>query len=201
MLNNPLDTLVNTQTDSTTGVRMADATTANTVVSSYKKYYRIYIRCMNNAMSSTDSTDLETLAGQCPFTHGSVVYSARALYNAINSKQRVFTYLCDADTVDSGGYREGQVIGGAGDDDNNEQSYTLSPNPNDGTFVLTQLLNDTNPIKMEITNTIGQTIYADECLFSNQKHQVTTKNIYPGLYVLKLVDSENRRFVFKFVVR
>ena len=92
----------------------------------------------------------------------------------------------------------------ASNDDESEsdiQTYLIAPNPNDGTFVLTQLLNDTNPVKMEITNTIGQTIYKDECLFSNQKYQVTTKTIYPGLYVLKLVDSENRRFVFKFVVR
>ena len=203
LLNSGLDTLVNTQTDSITGVKMADDITANGVVGSYKQYYQLYLNFLNNNLSGDDSLNIEILAGACPFTSGPVVYNARALYNILNGTQRVFSYTCDTTSIDtsSTGARKSKIASGSVVSDNSGQSYILLPNPNDGNFILHQVTADNQPVKIEVLNTIGQCVSKQEITFNTQDNGVNLGSIQKGLYVLKLVDSNGRKFIFKFVVQ
>ena len=51
----------------------------------------------------------------------------------------------------------------------------------------------------EIFNAIGVSVYKNNLLFSSGTDQIRLVNVVPGLYLLKLTDSEGRKFIFKFV--
>jgi hypothetical protein len=82
---------------------------------------------------------------------------------------------------------------------NSGQQYELYPNPTHGLISLQQMVADKNSVNAEIWNAIGVSIYKNDILFNNGTNQIRLANISPGLYLMKLTDSDGRRFIFKFV--
>jgi hypothetical protein len=80
------------------------------------------------------------------------------------------------------------------------QQYELFPNPNNGSMTLKQSVTDGEPVSVEITDIVGQSIYKDKLLFNGNLSNLQLGNIAPGMYLLQLTDSQNRTFNFKFVV-
>ena len=82
----------------------------------------------------------------------------------------------------------------------NSQAYSLFPNPNDGNFTISQIAPDLNTVKAEITDVIGRMVYTGDLIFENGNKSLHLENHSPGLYLLTLIDSENREFRYKFVI-
>jgi len=167
-------------------------------VGNYLSYYTIAANFTDSTMSSTDSSNLVALANMCPMTNGDAVYKARALYNIVYNDAAVWN---DDSLCGTGGDQPQQrmsptstipVVAA-------KQAYKLAPNPNDGHMGIVQTVADANPVRAEVCNAIGQTIQSTQLLFKEKQARVDVI-VMPGLYLLKLYDSEGRNYVLKFVV-
>ena len=206
----PLDSLADTDTNTTTGVRVADdtAAAANVIVSNYRQFYRLYIKYEDSTLTGADSTAIETMATLCPLTNGAVVYKARALYDIVFDTLRIFESNCSGeimaermahggDSMDGPTFvptAVGTMVGNAG------QKYLLFPNPNDGNFILQQAVIDNEPVEVEIWDVVGRSIYKEHLQFAEATSSIKVKNTLQGLYLLQITDSKGRMFKFKFVV-
>ena len=85
-------------------------------------------------------------------------------------------------------------------DKNGSQKYSLSPNPSDGNVTLKQLVPDVNPVKAQIWNDAGTSIYEGELHFAGGVTQFSVPNKIPGIYLLQLTDSKGMQFMLKFVI-
>jgi hypothetical protein len=198
------DDLNNNQVDTTTGVQMADDTTADNIVINYRQFYQLYINYADSALSGSDSAAIETMAKLCPITNGAVVYKARALYDIVFDTLRFFQSNCGDDVVfDSSAARHGAPQlsqGGSIVQVGSGEKYTLYPNPNDGTFILHQSVADDNPVQVEVWDAVGRTIFKEEVGFVNSSSYMAIKNVMPGLYLLQVTDNDGKKFKFKFAV-
>jgi hypothetical protein len=81
------------------------------------------------------------------------------------------------------------------------QQYALSPNPNNGSFKLMQASADGLPVRLEVLNTVGQSVYESQLVFVGRISKVSLVDVPPGIYLISLTDTEGRNFKFKFVVQ
>ncbi len=191
-----------TDEDEETGVSMTDHVDANNIVENYRRFYEVCVHYAEEAVTNADSVDIEAMAQKCPIVEGSVVFNARALYNILFDTVRIFESNCDtvwADTLsryqDTAGIRSMPVLGGL-----DGQQYKLHPNPNNGNFILQQLVADHDPVEIEIFDVVGRSIYKNVLTFSSATQNIGIPDKVPGLYVLNLRDSKGRSFKFKFVI-
>ncbi len=215
---NAVDDFANVSTDTTTGAIMVDSAIVeiDTIVKNYRNYYAMYIRYQLGTFSLADSADLDSLASACPVTNGAVVYRARALYNSIFHSLRIFdndcgsgAYVADSIITDSTVVRDSiiddstasRAIGNSIKYGNGAQAYELHPNPNNGNFMIHQYNGDGAAVAAEIYDAIGRVIYRSDLMFTNPEIPLNLQNATPGIYLLKLRDSQGRNFTFKFVVR
>jgi hypothetical protein len=75
------------------------------------------------------------------------------------------------------------------------------PNPNNGNFVLQQLLADDDLVKLEVWDELGRGLIAESVIFTANQYTVKAINLNPGVYLLKITDSRNNKYRIKFVVR
>jgi hypothetical protein len=203
-----LDADTTTATDTVTGVMMADGTLADAVVRNYYDFYNIYLNYLNGVMTHADSLNLIVLANLCPVRDGAIAYEARGLFRIVYDDPGFFNDNCSDSTSGGCDTCGGEGGGGAGRSvhhgSNNlvtsAQHYRLFPNPNEGTFVLQQQVDDTNPVSIEVMDAVGKVIYKDVQAFADNKMKLQLGSVSPGLYLLKLVDSHGKRYNFKFVV-
>ena len=80
------------------------------------------------------------------------------------------------------------------------QYYELYPNPTNGIVRLKQSIVDNAPVQAEIWNSTGARIFNEELHFGEGTVQLNIVNASQGMYMLKLIDSEGRRFILKFVI-
>ena len=81
------------------------------------------------------------------------------------------------------------------------QQYSLYPNPSDGNISLHQYAPDNGPVMAEIMNATGQKVYNGQLHFSEGVAKLSMGNVAPGLYLVKLIDSKQRTFMLKFVIK
>ncbi|MCW3120509.1 MAG: peptidase and matrixin and adamalysin, partial [Flavipsychrobacter sp.] len=199
LLGYDIDTLANTDTDAVTGVRVTDSVTADNIVMNYQKFYNIYIKYMEVAMSPEDSVNLLALAQLCPHIDGKVVYQARALYSFVFNDLNMFNddSCMGVDTMYVGEWKHGggsvtaQDIGG--------QGYKLHPNPNNGNITLQQLVSDTGIVRIEVYDVVGRSIYRNKRSFINKTTNLHLDNIVPGVYLLQIIGVDDKAYRFKFV--
>ena len=203
ILNNfSVDSMANVQNDTATGVQMADDTTADAIVVNYRQYYQLYINYQEGTLSSSDSTALTALANLCPITGGNVVFKARALYDIVYDTLVIFPDNCpDSVIYDSAAERMSHPTGVKAITDSKGQQYTLYPNPNDGNFILQQVLADDAPVQAEVWDVTGRVLYKDKLQFTDLNAKMRVVNAVPGMYLLQLTDSKGQIFRFKFVVQ
>jgi len=84
---------------------------------------------------------------------------------------------------------------------NGSQQYSLFPNPSNGNIILQQAIADELPVKAEIFNGVGLNINKDNLHFTGGVGQLHMINVTQGLYLIHLVDSKEREFIIKFVVK
>ena len=78
---------------------------------------------------------------------------------------------------------------------NDENAFTIFPNPNDGTFTIEANVKTqdfaSSESTIEIYNNLGQLIYSKE-INSNDgliNENIEIKNIIPGIYLVKLLNN------------
>jgi hypothetical protein len=203
MLGYNIDSMANIDTDAATGARLADNIGADNIVLNYQNFYGLYIKYVDTLLTGTDSLSILALAQLCPQRNGTVVYQARALYSFIYNDLSMFnddscldvdpTYIADrhSNPAHTGEGGITQV--------NSGQQYELYPNPSHGIISLLQSVADNLPVNAQIWNAVGEQVYKGDLLFNGGKDQIRLANVAPGVYLLKLTDSEGRRFIFKFV--
>ena len=165
------------------------------MVNNYLSYYTAYYDLMQDTLTSTDSANIISIANLCPNRDGFVVYKARALFNALFGTTIAPDDSCNF--TDSSAWRQAQ--NNNPQSINAVQSYNLRPNPNDGNITIVQKMEDSQPVKAEIYNAIGASVYKGQLQFDTQT-QIHLSNIAPGLYLLQLTDREGQKFNLKFIV-
>ena len=193
----PVDTLMNNDTDAETGVRVADDTAGNDIVHHYKRYYHLLIKYRRDTLTTADSAEVATLANMCPYVDGTVVYKARGLYNRIYPIRTFSDLGCEDSDPETPESRKSNT---SGSDVATEQGYMLYPNPSDGNIMLQQKVPDNNPVRAEVYNATGASVYKGVFQFSGGLTSFTMHNKIPGVYVLHLTDSNANEFILKFTI-
>ena len=205
VLNNySLDSMANSENDTTTGVQMADDTTADAIVLNYRQFYQLYINYVEGVMSASDTAAVTGLASMCPITGGNVVFKARALYDLLNDTLAIFPDNCPDSVIfdsSSAAERMAHVAGVKAITDGTGQQYILYPNPNDGNFILKQGVQDAAPVKAEMLDMTGRVLFSDNLYFAQLTTRMEMHNATPGIYLLQLTDSKGQMYRFKFVVQ
>jgi len=77
----------------------------------------------------------------------------------------------------------------------NNNSYSIYPNPNKGSFTIKGLVNGNTQVGIEVVNTLGQVIYNDMAPVQNGviEKQITLTDAATGIYYLRLQSSEEKR--------
>ena len=83
--------------------------------------------------------------------------------------------------------------------DINNQNYQLYPNPNNGSYELSQFILDVNPVNAAIYNEIGTLVTTIKIQFNGYTAKVQPVNLPPGLYLIRLTNSQNHSFNYKFI--
>ena len=141
------------------------------------------------------------LASLCPYLNGNVVYQARAFYRILfEDDGMVFNDLCGYDNGDDNeGGKAGPNSAAGGI---SEQGYSLFPNPNEGSFMLRQMVADAAPVAIEIKDVLGRSVYSSGSItFSNGSTQLQLCSLTSGVYVLQITDNKGKISNFKFVVQ
>jgi len=189
-----VDGLANTDSDATTGVKIADGTNVDGIILNYTKYEQLLMNYTNDTLSTSDSVDLVTLANKCPYVDGAVIYQARSLYSRIFEDYRVFGNTgCDSTMAAGKAPHAIDTIAA-------QQSFKLYPNPNDGKITLLQAILENEMAQVEIFNSLGIVVYNNTLSFRNGKTTLNVGNAPPGLYLLQLYDEKGIRYAFKFTL-
>ncbi len=123
------------------------------------------------------------------------------MYSIVFNDQRLFSDIgCEGKACWSGSYRMAHGAKPQNTSDENLQQYSLFPNPNDGYIAITQKLTDINAVDVQVINETGENVYTGKLLFINNITNMGMGNLSSGLYLLKIIDSQGRLFILKFVV-
>jgi hypothetical protein len=192
------DSMANGNTDTATGLAMADGAgvpTGNVVVN-YKQYYQLLSSYMRGTLSVADSAALSALAYKCPFIDGPIVYQARALYTVVFDDMPIFTDAnCEAGAELSSPKAPHQAAMPG------RQAYSLYPNPTGGNITLQQRIEDNAPASVSIWDATGRVTYSGKMQFAGAQGQLQLAGAAPGLYLLQVIDGAGNRFVIKFTVK
>lgn len=189
---------INTSIDTAFGVVNVDDTTVDYIVINYITLYNKYLLYQDSSMTGTDSAVVKAIANLCPELNGNVVFEARALYRILfEDDTTIFNDTCSLDTAGiASRYASNQHSVS-----NTIQQYKLYPNPNEGTFILKQLITDSNPVNVTIQDVLGKRVFQQEVIFINNTAQIQIGAVSTGVYLLQLSDSKGKTTNFKFVVQ
>lgn len=192
-----------TYQDSTTGVVIADDTSGDYLMATYKNFYSLYLRYASGNLSTDDSTMVVSIANYCPAQYGAVVYRARSLYVALYNDLPVWNDdSCGVSDSTRAIIASRQSHGNTGVTDiAANQVYSLFPNPNDGNLTIQNAEGGDFNATVEVLSISGQSVYRESSVFSSGKTTVKLGNVASGLYILKLTDDKNRTFTFRFIVK
>ncbi|MFZ5553770.1 MAG: T9SS type A sorting domain-containing protein [Bacteroidota bacterium] len=142
-----------------------------------------------DSLSSTDSIKLFEIAVQCPLDGGYVVYAARGILNHYYKNNIWFDDFCES------GNRFEQS-------DNNfsaEDKFRLYPNPNDGSFTISQGGEFKSGTQIHIVDIAGKTVFSST--INKISHQVNLhiEALERGVYIVNIIE-ENRNYHLRFVV-
>jgi Secretion system C-terminal sorting domain len=168
-------------------------TATNDIENNYKRYVDINIKYYGNgALSPADKQDLVSLAMSCPHSKGSIVYSARAMFNAIFPENYTMFYdNCDG----AGMYKTKPMAKAAIPFDVN-----IYPNPTDNTVYILTNLNQDEQIAIEVIDVTGKTVIKQNCTTNYNNCFINLLPNVHGLYILKITNSLNETIIKKVVL-
>src|ERR1700757_846065 len=134
-------------------------------------------------MLAADSSNLLRLAQACPHKDGTVVYQARALYNAIHRPYTLFADNCDNANVNrTANINENTALVTSFD-------AHVYPNPNSGKelFIAPTGLTNGN-LQIRLTDLEGRTIYENNCVVTDGLSNCKIAEIKNGVYFVHITN-------------
>lgn len=162
----------------------------------YKSYYSLYSRLeQDSIVSTTDSISLLEIAKLCPFTFGSCIYQARALYSSLYNYPITFDNVCDNLNKNLNSKQENASKNNITDKEPN--GFVLYPNPNNGSFYINDLNHESKTISVKIYDLSGKIVF-EEKMESNGEILSVDSRISNGIYSLKItnIDSDEN-YIYK----
>ena len=133
------------------------------------------------------------------------VFQARSFHNILHEDDlREFADICDTPQsgVGQGRYIQdgGNILPFGVQQVSGSQFYSLLPNPNNGNFIVKQLVADDKPVNAEVWNAIGAKVWSGKLVFSGKQANIRLGGIASGGYLLKLYDSKGQHYTIKFII-
>lgn len=175
--------------------QIASFVAANNIETNYKRFFEIYKAYTDSTYNGSDSLDLITIAYKCPFSDGSVVYQARALFNMIYTSVVLFSDNCpvedDTNTRHAlNGYNE-KIS-------NLKWTADLYPNPATNDLFITGS-NENEVLQVIITDVSGKQV--ESYTLKTQAHTAKLLlDLNSGIYFVTLSNSNNETVVKKLVI-
>ena len=166
-------------------------------------FYKLYLKYQTDTLNAADSALVTTLANMCPGYDGMVVYGARSLYALLYGEVLALDDECVIDSSSSrhGGAGQDGTTPGVGNQQYQQQTYNLLPNPNDGNLHIVQRVADDQPVTIQVWNATGMKVYEIRTTFKGNQTAVHLDNSVPGMYMLQLTNSMGATFHYKFVIQ
>lgn len=166
----------------------------NNIEANYKIFYSSYLNYLNDTLSSTDSTNILTLANGCPTVDGAIVYNARALYNSIYSVIEQFTDNC---TSSAQGSRLGNFSGvQKWDTDKKPFDAIMYPVPSSGDVNISPIGITEGNLKVIILDITGKVVFDTTLQITNGLSNFNL-NLSPGSYLVKIINSNTNESINK----
>lgn len=172
-------------------IKAANITAENSIEQNYLTFFDSYVKQQTNAITTSDSLNLVTIAMGCPFTDGEVVYQARALFNAIYRSNVIFEDNCVS--------AENQRLAGFNENSSTEPSEVLAtifPNPTKGEFSIL-FHNSKNDWNIKVTDIQNRVIF-EENTYSNNIH--INPNAVNGIYFVRIINLITHETLIKKLV-
>jgi hypothetical protein len=186
---------------------------ATNIEQNYKTYYDISKKYYSlTPLTFIDKLNLLILCYQCPFTDGTVVYEARALYNQIYQTTEQYN---DNNCVPLG-YVWGRTTGANGNENSDleqelishekamKQKFTLTPvyelypNPAQNEVSI-YALNNSGKLDVTIQDVSGK-ILLQKTINTNVNGTILELNLLNGIYFVNLINETGNKTVKKLVI-
>jgi len=166
----------------------------NNIEANYKVFYSSYLNYLNDTLSSTDSTNILSLANGCPTVDGAIVYNARALYNSIYSVVEQFNDNC---TSSAQGSRLGNFSGvQKWDADKKPFDAIMYPVPSSGDVNICPLGIIEGNLKVIVLDITGKVVFDKALQITNGLCNFKL-NLNTGTYLVKIINSNTNESINK----
>jgi len=165
------------------------------IETNYKNYYQILKNTKDSTYSISDSLNLISLANQCPYIDGGVVFQARALYNILYRGYYKFAGNCSS----SYSNRQNTEI--------EEEGISvilkskLYPNPNNGAFKI-ELQNPLKTLNFTVViyDIMGKTVFKSEYSATSVGMLEIDSKLLKGIYLVKIVFEDNSADIHRLII-
>jgi Secretion system C-terminal sorting domain len=184
---------------STASNLIAAFSTNNEIEINYKTFYSLYIDLIRyNNLTIANQNALKTLANLCPHTQGSIIYSARSLYNGLfTADYQVFMDNCDG----PGLYKKASAIEVITQKPSSTFIANVYPNPSDGNvYVQTNLPSD-EVITIIVSDISGKLLQTSTCATSNSGCYLNMLNFTTGFYFVTIQNMKHEKIIQKICIQ
>jgi hypothetical protein len=165
---------------------------ANTVDENFAKFFDIYLNYNSDSITNLDSLNLTEIGNMCPIFDGSVVYQARALYEAIYGYDYLFIENCQTAhnrLNNSQDFRNDSTI--QIENKNLSNEIVIYPNPSKDKFII----KGKNILKIKLFDFVGREIDITLLKIDDNSYMLTNlKN--EGIYNC-IIETTNETKVIK----
>ena len=134
------------------------------------------------------SIDLKAIAEKCPFSDGSVIYQARALYNRIFDVKEEFVDICDEGVGAKSMMMEDES-------EVNSNEILLYPNPTEEDVNIKTVNFDVEMIDVEVYDASGKIVFENRSIDMISGVGHFKLNITNGIYFVKIFLGNSDEFV------
>ena len=169
----------------------------NSVEQNYLTFFNSYVKQQTDTITPTDSLVLVNLAMGCPFTEGTVIYQARALYNSIYRSNVIFEDNCSSENARLSRFSEDVTQSST---EFSNLKVILYPNPSTGMIYLNLDDDSSDHVKVSVQDVRGKVIYASDELKVINGLCNFKLDVENGVYFVKVTSSETNKISIKKII-
>lgn len=173
---------------------ITDYAEANYIVAKQVQWYQLCIRYAQGSLSAADSAAIADIAALCPAHYGGIVQEARALQAQLVEH---FVVYDDQDCMATP--PPPRIVPHI--DVATAMSYTLYPNPNEGSFVLQQSWVQDGFVPIKIYDLVGSLVLNVKLNFTQGKAHIQLPQPISGLYLVVIGDAASNNQYIKFTIK
>jgi hypothetical protein len=145
----------------------------------YKQFYTTYIKQNVDSLNANDSLMLYTIASDCPFTAGAVVYQARVMYEAVYNTGEAFEDICNMEQSRQLTVKESK----------SDFKCGIFPNPTTGEINIKNANIELQEIRIRIYDVYGKISYDSNLHLDNGETKFNS-GLNNGIYVVEILSEE-----------